>query len=220
MPDKKLTDRAPRRSETDSEVARRSITGGVTYLILFVVLLFATSFLRDYPKSVMTVGIAVVLAAGMRLALGWSIVEQNTGERDWRWWGFLAGTYGCALLWAAFCCTTAVLYGDGPAFLLVLTITAAIASGEAVALSPNVILARSYLAVLLTPMVACGLIQGQALGYYIATATALYFIYLMLQVKQQSAWYSSGLAARTNLNRTDADLGQAVKDLENAKVEA
>ena len=220
MADEKLTDRVPRRSETDSEVARRSITGGVTYLILFVVLLFATSFLRDYPRSVMTVGMAVVLAAGMRLALGWSIVQQNTEARDWRWWGFLAGTYGCALLWAAFCCTTAVLYGGGPAFLLVLTITAAIASGEAVALSPDVILARSYLAVLLTPMIACGVIQGQALGYYIATATALYFIYLMLQVKQQSAWYSSGLAVRTNLNRKDADLGQAVKDLENAKVEA
>lgn len=168
----------------------------------------------------MTVGMAVVVAAGMRLALGWSIVQQNTEERDWRWWGFLAGTYGCALLWAAFCCTTAVLYGGGPAFLLVLTITAAIASGEAVALSPDVTLARSYLAVLLTPMVACGLVQGQALGYYIATATALYFIYLMLQVKQQSTWYSSGLAVRTNLNRKDADLGQAVKELENAKVEA
>src|SRR6185436_12617607 len=206
--------------ETYAEVARRSITGGVTYLILFVVLLFATSFLRDYPKSVMTVGIAVVLAAGIRLALGWSIVEQNKGERDWRWWGFLAGTYGCALLWAAFCCTTAVLYADGPALLLVLTITAAIASGEAVALSPDVILARSYLAVLLMPMVACGLIQGQALGYYIATATALYFIYLMLQVKQQSAWYASGLVVRTNLTRKDADLGQAMRDIENAKAEA
>jgi signal transduction histidine kinase/DNA-binding response OmpR family regulator len=220
MPDKKFTDRTSRGSETDSEVARRSITGGVTYLILFVVLLFATSFLRDYPKTVMAVGMAVVLAAGMRLALGWSIVEQNTGERDWRWWGFLAGTYGCALLWAAFCCTTAVLYGGGPAFLLVLTITAAIASGEAVALSPDVILARSYLAVLLAPMVVCGLIQGQALGYYIATATGLYFIYLMLQVKQQSAWYSSGLIVRNNLSRKATDLGQAMRDLEDAKAQA
>src|ERR1700730_8675065 len=139
MSDKKFTDRAPRRSETDSEVARRSITGRVASLIVLLVVPFPTSVLRHYPKSVMTVGMAVVLAAGMRLALGWSIVEQNTEERDWRWWGFLAGTYGCALLWAAFCCTTAVLYGGGPAFLLVLTITAAIARGEAVALSPDVI---------------------------------------------------------------------------------
>jgi signal transduction histidine kinase len=115
---------------------------------------------------------------------------------------------------------TAVLYSGGPAFLLLLAITAIVASGEAIALSPVLSVARLYLGILLIPLTAWGMIHGGPAGYSAAGIAGLYLSYLLLQVRQQSSWYSSTLATRKTLAAKATDLARAMNELEAGKRQA
>src|SRR5690349_3063610 len=152
MPETNTTPQAHLADEAGRELAQRSIPGALAYLILLVVPISATSYARDYPKSFLAAASLILLFATARLVFAWWVAREYSGRGDWRWYGFLIGTHGCALVWTAFCCMTAVLYSGGPAFLLLLAITAIVASGEAIALSPVLTVARWYLAILLAPL--------------------------------------------------------------------
>ena len=207
-------------AEASRELARRSVPGGVAYLILLVVLVSATSYLRDYPKVFLAFGVLMLFCATARMLFGTVLARQRDERADWRRSSFLIGTYGCALVWTIFCCTTASLYGGGAAFLLVLTITAVIASGEAVALSPDLNTARLYLTLLLAPITVWGVIQGGSTGYAISAIMGLYLACLLLQVRQQSFWFLTSVTTRDMLNGKAVELAQAMEELERTKKEA
>ena len=207
-------------NEAARELAHRSIPGALAYLILLVIPISATSYVRDYPKTFLVTGVLILLFATARLVFAWWIAEQLDAQNNWRWWGVLVGTYGSALVWSAFCCTTALLYAGGPTFLLLLTITAIVASGEAIALSPVLDVARRYLVFLLTPLIAWGMIHGGPAGYSAAGVAGLYLSYLLLQVRQQSSWYSTTLSTRRMLAAKAAELARAMNELEEEKKQA
>jgi len=210
---------APPANEAARELAYRSIPGALAYLILLLVPISATSYARDYPRTFLAAGASIFLFATARLLFAWWMA-QHQGVRSWRWWGFLTGTYGCALVWSAFCCATGLLYGGGPAFLLLLAITAIVASGEAIALSPVLTVARYYLIILFAPLTVWGTIHGGSVGYSAAGLTGLYLSYLLLQVRQQASWYTSTLTTRTSLAAKATDLARAMNELEDAKKDA
>ncbi len=220
MPDTTSTTQAQLADEAGRELAQRSIPGALAYLILLVVPISATSYARDYPRTFLTAAGLILLFASARLVFAWWAVRRLESRQDWRWWGLLIGTYGCALVWAAFCCTTAVIYSGGAAFLLLLAITAIVASGEAIALSPIYTVARWYLVILLSPLTAWGMLHGGQAGYTAAGISGLYMSYLLLQVRQQSSWYSSTLTTRKMLAAKAADLARAMNELENGKRQA
>ncbi len=220
MPETNPTPQTHLADEAGRELAHRSIPGALAYLILLVVPISATSYARDYPRTFLLAAGLILLFATARLVFAWWVAREYDGRGDWRWYGFLIGTHGCALVWAAFCCTTAVLYSGGPAFLLLLAITAIVASGEAIALSPVLDVARWYLAILLVPLTAWGMIHGGQVGYSAAGIAGLYLSYLLLQVRQQSSWYSSTLATRKILAAKATDLARAMNDLEAGKKQA
>jgi signal transduction histidine kinase/CheY-like chemotaxis protein/HPt (histidine-containing phosphotransfer) domain-containing protein len=220
MPDRDATTQTQPADEAGRELAHRSIPGALAYLILLVVPISATSYARDYPRTFLTAAGLILLFATARLVFAWWVANQFNGRRDWRWYGFLIGTHGCALVWTAFCCMTAVLYSGGPAFLLLLAITAIVASGEAIALSPVLAVARLYLGILLIPPTVWGMIHGGPAGYSAAGIAGLYFSYLLLQVRQQSSWYSSTLATRKTLAAKAADLARAMNEVEAGKRQA
>jgi two-component system, sensor histidine kinase and response regulator len=220
MPDTQPTSGVPLGNEAARELAYRSIPGALAYLILLVVPISATSYARDFPKTFLAVGASILLFATARLVFAWWMAQHYDEPRSWRWWGFLVGTYGCALVWAVFCCATAMLYSGGPAFLLLLAITAIVASGEAIALSPVLTVARYYLIILFTPLTAWGMIHGGSVGYSAAGLTGLYLSYLLLQVRQQSSWYSTTLTTRTMLAAKAADLARDMNSLEDAREDA
>ena len=207
-------------NEAVRELAHRSVPGALAYLILLVIPISATPYVRDYPKTFLVTGVLILLFATARLVFAWWIAEQHDGRNDWRWWGFLVGTYGSALVWSAFCCATALLYAGGPTFLLLLTITAIVASGEAIALSPVLDVARRYLVFLLTPLIAWGMIHGGPAGYSAAGVAGLYLSYLLLQVRQQSSWYSTTLSTRRVLAAKATELARAMNDLAEEKKQA
>ena len=206
-------------NEAARELAYRSIPGALAYLILLLVPISATSYARDYPKTFLIAAATIFLFATARLVFAWW-VAQHQEQGSWRWWGFLAGTYGCALVWSAFCCGTGLLYSGGPAFLLLLAITAIVASGEAIALSPVLEVARYYLIILFAPLTIWGMIHGGSVGYSAAGLTGLYLSYLLLQVRQQASWYTSTLTTRTTLAAKAAQLAREMNELEEAKRDA
>jgi signal transduction histidine kinase/CheY-like chemotaxis protein/HPt (histidine-containing phosphotransfer) domain-containing protein len=220
MPETQSTTGPQLANEATRELAHRSIPGALAYLILLVVPISATSYARDYPRSFLATAALILLFATARLVFAWWMVQPHNGSQDWRWWGFLIGTYGCAVVWAGFCCATAVLYAGGPVFLLLLTITAIVASGEAIALSPVLSVARCYLAILLIPPTVWGMIHGGSAGFSAAGITGLYLSYLLLQVRQQSSWYSTTLTTRKMLTAKAAELAQSMNEIEDAKKEA
>ena len=220
MPDRNATTQTQPADEAGRELAHRSIPGALAYLILLVVPISATSYARDFPRTFLAAAGLILLFATARLVFAWWVANQYNGRRDWRWYGFLVGTHGCALVWTAFCCMTAVLYSGGPAFLLLLAITAIVASGEAIALSPVLSVARLYLGILLIPLTAWGMIHGGPAGYSAAGIAGLYLSYLLLQVRQQSSWYSSTLATRKTLAAKATDLARAMNELEAGKRQA
>ncbi len=214
------TSGTPMGNEAARELAYRSIPGALAYLILLVVPISATSYARDFPKTFLAIGASILVFATARLVFAWWMAQHCDESSGWRWWGFLAGTYGCALVWAVFCCCTAMLYSGGPAFLLLLAITAIVASGEAIALSPVLTVARYYLIILFTPLTAWGMIHGGPVGYSAAGLTGLYLSYLLLQVRQQSAWYSTTLTTRTMLAAKATELADDMNQLEDARKDA
>src|SRR5712692_6077454 len=220
MPETESTVEVQLATEASRELARRSVPGGLAYLILLVVLISATSYLRDFPKIFLAFGILMLFCATMRMLVGSVLARQHEDRRDWPRFCFLIGTYGCALVWTIFCCTTAVLYEAGPAFLLVLTITAVIASGEAVALSPDLNVARSYLTLVLAPITVWGVVHGGPTGYSITAIMGLYLACLLLQVRQQSFWYSTSVTTSSMLTGKAGELARIVSELENTKREA
>jgi signal transduction histidine kinase/CheY-like chemotaxis protein/HPt (histidine-containing phosphotransfer) domain-containing protein len=220
MPDTQPTAGAPLGNEAARELAYRSIPGALAYLILLVVPISATSYARDFPKTFLAIGASILLFATTRLVFAWWMSQHHEEPSTWRWWGFLAGTYGCALVWAVFCCGTAMLYSGGPAFLLLLAITAIVASGEAIALSPVLTVARYYLIILFTPLTVWGMIHGGPVGYSAAGLTGLYLSYLLLQVRQQSSWYSATLTTRTMLAAKAAELARDMDQLKEARQDA
>ncbi len=219
MPDAQSTIEAPPANEAARELAYRSIPGALAYLILLLVPISATTYARDYPRAFLAAGATIFLFATARLVFAWWLAQAQT-QRSWRWSGFLVGTYGCALVWSAFCCGTGLLYAGGPAFLLLLAITAIVASGEAIALSPVLTVARFYLIILFAPLTIWGMIHGGSVGYSAAGLTGLYMSYLLLQVRQQSSWYSSTLTTRTALASKAAELADDMNQLEEAKQDA
>src|SRR5258708_1920307 len=220
MPDTHSTARTYSADEAGRELAHRSIPGALAYLILLVVPISATSYARDYPRTFLVAAGLILLFATARLVFAWWVARGYDGRGSWRWYGFLIGTHGWALVWTAFCCMTAVLYSGGPAFLLLLAITAIVASGEAIARSPVLAVARWYLAILLAPLTVWGMIHGGQVGYSAAGIAGLYLSYLLLQVRQQSSWYSSTLATRKLLAAKATDLARAMNELEAGKKQA
>jgi signal transduction histidine kinase/DNA-binding response OmpR family regulator len=64
------------------------------------------------------------------------------------------------------------------------------------------------------------MIHGGQVGYSAAGIAGLYLSYLLLQVRQQSSWYSSTLATRKILAAKATDLARAMNDLEAGKKQA
>lgn len=139
--------------QCDLELCQRSAGGAIAYLLLFQILSLGTPYFFDHRKVVALIGLALSTSVALRLVSATSVVRLglhvSTSRRRW----FLVGTYGCCISWSAFCCLTLVLYDVSWISLLMLVLTAGLASGAVTSLSPSPRVCRSYLLLMLSPTI-------------------------------------------------------------------
>lgn len=203
-------------SEVDCELGRRSVTGSMAYVLLFLVAVFTTRYAYDYPWVIGTVGSLLLSIGIVRLLCG-----LRTPRRWWRtphtwrlWFGI--ATCACSLCWGTWTGVTLVLYGASWPGLLLLIMTAGVVSGGVIALAPNLGVCRVYLGSMLLPAIVWGMVQNTPAGYAIGIVIGLYLLYQLAQAGQQSAWYTRSIQDRELLRVRAAELQTAKQAAESA----
>jgi signal transduction histidine kinase/CheY-like chemotaxis protein len=204
------------RTESNCELAQRSIVGAMAYFILFVILSLTTPYYGDHPSVVEITG-ALLLAIGiLRLVLALPGGRRHfTSPIAWHLW-FSIGTYACSLVWGCWCGLTLMLYGPTWTALLMLLMTAGVVSGGLTALAPDLRVCRVYLSAMLVPAIVWGSMQGTDAGFGIALVIGLYLVYQLLQASQQHKWYWIALRDRELLEARASELMRAKEAAESA----
>ncbi len=203
-------------AESDLEVARRTTVGSMSYFLLFLVLSLTTPYPHDHPFVIGIVGLLLLGICAGRLVLARQISKRFRDRPDtWRRW-FVTGTCGCGVVWGLWTGFTLMLYGASWTGLLMLLMTAGIESGGLTALAPKIVLCRIYVAVMLSPAIVWGALQGTTAGTGVALVIGLYLVHQLDQANQQSRWYSMGVEDRFLLELRATELERAKELAESA----
>ena len=206
--------------EAIRELCRRSVAGGLAQFMILVFALSLTSGLRDHPKIFLPIAVLMVLSSVLRLLLGAWLAAREVGRHGYVQAGLRVGIIASAAAWGAFCCAVAALSGGGPFFLLLLTITAVMAGAEVSALSPDLLLSRWYMAMLLAPPAVWGVVHGGFMGYSTFAVIGFALSYVYLQISEQDRWFSRVLGTQDALAEKTAELAQKTTELENSVQQA
>jgi signal transduction histidine kinase len=196
-------------AESYVELGRRSLFGGTSYLLLFVVFASTTPYSHDHPVVISVVG-TLLLAIGvgrLMLALYMSGNDARRAQRLRVW--FAIGVYSSSLLWGFWSGLTFVLYGTGWISFVMLLMTAGLVSGGITALAPNLKFCRIHLFAMLLPGIVGAAVQESAAGTAVALVSSLYLGYQLVQAGQQSNWYRMAVHDRALLEFHAAELEQA-----------
>ncbi len=202
--------------EAMRELCRRSVAGGLAQFMILVFALSVTSGLRDHPKVFLPIGVLMVLSSVLRLLLGAWLAAHEVGRHRYVQAGLRVGIIASAAAWGAFCCAMAALSGGGPFFLLLLTITAVMAGAEVSALSPDLLLSRWYMAMLLAPPAVWGVVQGGFMGYPTFAVIGFALSYAYLHINEQDREFSRVLGTQNALAEKTAELENSVQQAESA----
>ena len=203
-------------AESYVELARRSLFGGTSYLLLFVVFALTTPYRHDHPVVIGVVG-SLLLAIGVgRLALALHMSRKDAARaQSLRVW-FAIGVYSSSLLWGFWSGLTFVFYGTGWISFVMLLMTAGLVSGGITALAPNLRICRVHLFTMLLPGILVGAAQETAAGTAVALVISLYLGYQMVQGGQQSRWYWMAVHDRALLQFHATELEKAKEAAESA----
>jgi len=174
--------------EADGALAQRSIAGAMAYFVLFLILSQTTPYYRDYPLIVGITGTLLLSIGVLRFVLATRVDRSHSATPNpWHRW-FTIGTVSSSLVWGFCSGLTLVLYGATWTGLLMLLMTAGVASGGLTPLAPDLRLCRVYLFFMLVPAMIWGSMRGTATGIGIALVIGLNLVYQLLQENQQANW--------------------------------
>lgn len=188
--------------EVDLELVRRAPSGVFAYALLTLAVLGTTDFFREggLPTEI-AVTVLLILMPFRYMHLRRFPGAHDVRRRHWRM-GFAAGVYLSALLWGCICAGALGMYGMQATPMLLLLLTAGLASGASVSLAPRFAIARNALTCLLVPPLLAAASQS-LLGL---TCIILVFLaFLFRQSSLQSNWYLAALRDNLDLQETTAE---------------
>ena len=185
--------------KAEQELARRSIYGSFFHFLLLLACAVVTPIYKEHPAVVLASAALLLAAASTRTICALRILRSTSVENYGRL-VLRVCTYASALTWAAFACMALSFYPTGWPGWFVLLMTTGIASGASSSLAPDRRVARTYLLLLLVPVVAWDLWLGQLENYAVSLVVILYLSYLLIHADSQSRHYWKGLRSETSLH--------------------
>ena len=176
----------------ERELVRRSPPGALLYFVAYLLTVFTTPYERDHHLFVILSGALIFAVGGLRM-FG-ALRLRNAPDALLQKWirPFRYLIYVQFAVWGLFCATTLELYGLVPAAFMMLLYTVGLASGATASLASEYILGRWAIFLMMTPTIVPALAMRTALGDVLAVVTALFTVYLMMQIKEH---WASGRAA-------------------------
>lgn len=203
--------------QADHDLSHRAIHGTWAYPMLVIVLYFTTSYAKDHPFMIYSIGLASGLLGAFRLAL--VIFKGRVYRADpvlWRGLFVGASLLGAAC-WGAFFAINIHIYGiSGRLTLFVLLSLCGSCTISLSAFAPYSAVLRGYVLLVLAPAILAEVAAGGAEGYYVATVSGIYLAMLLIQGGIVSREYRQGLTDRALLSLRAAQLEAAKQQAEAA----
>jgi signal transduction histidine kinase len=157
-----FTSRAELRAEADRDLARRSLTGVLSYFLLWLIIYYASELERANDTLLEFMGflLAAVGVGRLYLALNFSKLYASA-PRLWRGL-FATGVIASSLVWGGVAALAMNYDGLGITAVMVMLPTAGIAAGGIVSLAPSAWLGGALVAILLSPSIVVALLSGNA----------------------------------------------------------
>jgi signal transduction histidine kinase/DNA-binding response OmpR family regulator/HPt (histidine-containing phosphotransfer) domain-containing protein len=195
--------------EVQVELARRSVSGAMSYFGLLLVVGFFTPYASDHPH-IFNIAVGAFLVMGMsRIILARAIERRIAEFPNWGFRAFGWGVMSSAAFWGMFSALTLGFYQSRWTGMIVLLMTAGIAAGGLTSLVPDIFLARSYLVVMLLPSIVASAILGNAEGWSAAMTIGAFVVFLLIESKHQHTNYWQAIEDRTALRAKAAELEEA-----------
>jgi signal transduction histidine kinase/DNA-binding response OmpR family regulator/HPt (histidine-containing phosphotransfer) domain-containing protein len=205
-------------AEVQLELARRSVPGALSYFGLLLVVGLFTPYAADHPYIFNPVIASLLLMGILRVVLARAIEQRAGQDMGWRPAAFSWGVMLSAALWGLFSALTVVYYEGQWTGIIVMLMTAGIASGGLSSLAPDIFLARSYLAVMLVPSIVITGVLGNAEGFSAAMTISIFMIFLLIESGHQFSNYWQAIEVRTALRDKAAELEEAKKLADEATI--
>jgi len=165
----------------DSDLVRRSSTGGLVYVGFLAALWATTNYFRSHPALLVGVSAGSLVCGSSRFLLGYRFERLYARNPvAWRAAYFLAVNLN-TLVWGLFLAATFLLFGYNAWKTLLLLICVAGTAPMALAvLAPNLPIVRTFFCALALPMIAANLYVGGTRSYTAAAVFSWYLIFALV----------------------------------------
>ena len=171
--------------ELDKKLCAKAVLASMAYVILYLTILYFTSFYRDHLAS--AVGFAALLALSGFMRASLSRLQQAglAWLQVWR-----AIFYMSILLssttWGIFCFWTIHYYGLDHDSFAVLFPTAGIVGASVISLAPVYWLLQTHISLIIVPIIIGCLLRWNQGGDVFTILSTIYFVYMSVQARNTS----------------------------------
>ncbi|MCB9494591.1 MAG: hypothetical protein H6681_04000 [Desulfobacteraceae bacterium] len=202
------------KSNTEIELAKRSVASAVSYMIGFVMLVILTPVYSRYPSEIIAIGLIIVLQTPLRVYIG-KTTEKNYQNNPRLWYGlFIVNNYIIAAIWAWFVILSLNAFGLNKDSLLFITSSCGLAAGATTSMSPRFKVSAGFNAVLIVPIALWGIFSHHEGGFAIAVFFIFYFAMLGFVTKNNWKWYWLGIENEDKIKAQTKKMEQIFSDMQ------
>jgi len=197
-----LTERI--QAQANHALAERTKTA-FAVIPIYLIFVFITPCYQDMPRTVTVCGALLFASSALRVLIA-KMVSAETQATASTWLrNYSIATLTMSLSWSIFLVTTFLHYKTDWIFLLLLLSTAGIASAAVLSLGPSAKLARTYIMVLIGPVMVLGMAEQTRPSVTFSILMTIFTISLMVMIKDNSQLFWNNLITIEQLNIQHAE---------------